>query len=403
MSFRLRAPRKGITGYWSAIITTPSGERFERTTRCDRKTEARAVAERWDRDAAHSRNQVTLDACMRALRQHKIDQQCSASTLEILELKGGHLLGFFGPERPVDTIRLEDAVAYVRHRRAGTATRHGVGDSTIELELKELRAGLRWLRRCDLYDHDPAALWPGDLLQAPEKRRRWLPIAEFKVLWLALGGTRGYFREQPHGTGKRGGSERRRQWIAHDEAMGADWRDHLTLYCFAGLRLSELYRIEALHIEGDHLRVPGTKTEGAARRLPLGPEALEVLTRRAIEHTAGPLFPLTSPSLDAQERAWLRALRGACARAGIQHASTNDLRRTFCSWCWQGGVAESLLIRWLGHSSTRMVREVYAQSSDEHGRAEIGKLPSAGNLPRILHNHGAIGATRGNSTQRKRK
>jgi integrase len=332
-----------------------------------------------------------MEQALATLRARKVHQGASEATLEILELKAAHLLGFFGEQRPVDTLRLADTVAYQAHRRA-----KGVTDQTIELELRELRAALRWLARNELYDRDPAALWPEFRPRTP--RRRWLTFAEYERLLMAVGGTTGYWRAQPTGPGR---ADRRKQYIVHEDALGQDWRDHLTVYCYVGLRLSELYRLEAAHLDGDHLRVPGTKTEGAARVVPLHPAALTVLSRRASERPSGPLFPVTSPSLDAQERAWLRALRSACARAQMPHASTNDLRRTFCSWAWQAGVPLELCVRWLGHHSARMAQEVYAQTSAEHGRDAIALLPARANLPRISHNADAIGAHSGNARQRK--
>jgi integrase len=397
MSYQLRAPRPGKSKYWQAIITTPDGKESERSTRCRRKSEARVVAERWDQEAAVSRHQVTLGEALEAWRAAKIDQKASESTLEVLELKAGHLLGFFGPERLADSVRLADTVAYLRKRRGD-----GVLDATVELELRELRGAFRHLRRHELYDRDPATIWPGTELKRSAKRTRWLALSEYERLLLAMAGTKGYFREQRHGDGARGGSERRRQWIAHEEAMGQDWRDHLTVYCYVGLRFREIYKIEAPHIVASHLDVQGSKTAGAARRVPLHPAALEVLQRRAAERPRGPLFPMESPNLPAQKRAWLRALSRACERCQLAHASTNDLRRTFCSWAFQTGVAEGLVVKWMGHGSNRMVREVYAQASDEQGMEAIAKLPSRrGNLPAISQNGRAKAATARNAAQHK--
>lgn len=397
MSYQLRPPRPGKSAYWQAIITTPDGRESERSTRCRRKSEARVVAERWDQEAAVSRHQVTLAEALEAWRAYKIDKKASESTLEMLELKAGHLLGFFGTDRNVAAIRLADTVGYLRKRRAA-----GVMDATIELELRELRGALRHLRRHELYDRDPATIWPGKELGKSPKRTRWLTLAEYERLLLAMAGTKGYFREQRHGDGAHGGAERRRQWIAHEEAMGQDWRDHLTIYCYVGLRFRELYKITAAHIVAGHLDVQGSKTAGAARRVPLHAAALEVLQRRAAERPVGPLFPMESPNLAAQKRAWLRALSRACERCQLVHASTNDLRRTFCSWAFQAGVPEALVVKWMGHGSNRMVREVYAQASDEQGLDAIAKLPSRrGNLPAISQNRRAKAATGRNTAQQK--
>lgn len=390
MSFKLR--RRPATGpYWVAIITPPHGRRFERSTKQTRKSVAADVARQWDEEAATTRHLVTLEQALELYRTHKADEkEASEATLEIFELKAAHLLGYFGRSRDVDTIRLAHTVAYLMKRRED-----GVSDQTAELELRELRGALRHLVRHELYHRDPSAIWPSSEMRPRKKKRRWLPHPEYEALHRVLGEPTSYYREQRYGDGAHGGKRKRRQLIVHDARLGADWRDHLTTYCYAGLRLSELYRLEGVHVRrDDHLDVPGTKTEGAARTIPLHPVLLDVLRRRKRKHKRGPLFPITCASMDAQERAWLRALRKACERAELEHTSTNDLRRTFCSWGFQAGVSEGLMINWMGHHSSRMVREVYAQPSSEQGRAAIALLPGSGNPPRILHTQGSKRANR---------
>jgi integrase len=106
----------------------------------------------------------------------------------------------------------------------------------------------------------------------------------------------------------------------------------------------------------------------------------------------------------AQERAWLRALRRGCERAGIPHASTNDLRRTFCSWCRQRGVPLEDCIDWLGHASEQMAREVYSHQSREVGLQHIQKLPTARSRksPAALTGREPSRATRHKLLQHKR-
>jgi hypothetical protein len=77
-------------------------------------------------------------------------------------------------------------------------------------------------------------------------------------------------------------------------------------------------------------------------------------------------FPIPSDGDDAETRmdnrshAWLRA-----------PASEPELRTqapTICvarsrEWCWQSYVDERLCVRWMAHSSAKMVREVYGKPS----------------------------------------
>jgi integrase len=373
MSFRLRPPRSGKTNYWSAIVTTPDGQTFERSTKCTRKSDARVVADKWDREAATANHEVvTLRQAIEMLAEHKNRKRVSDATMEILSLKASHLISYFGEDRDVSTIKLWDTTEYLMHRRE-----KGVSDATIEKELRELRAALRNLKRFELYSTDPTLLWPPELRQKFPGRKRWLSHAEYQQVLLAIAPPTGYWREQRHGTGRHGGAERRRQWVEVRQPMGVDWRDHLTTYVYTGARFIELYGIEAQDFDERRrlLRLRGTKTEKSDRHVPVHTELLAVLNRRASQHPSGPVFPLTSPDADSQSRAWLHALRRAAERAGVERFSTNDLRRTFVSWSKQAGVPEWTVIDWVGHTSSRLVREVYGRPGGDYGLGEIDKLP----------------------------
>lgn len=406
MSYRLRGPRGAKGKYWSAIITPPDGPSWEKSTGCERKTEARVVAQRWDREAALSRNQISIEKALEALREHMIDKRDSPERMEMLALKAAHLLGFFTRERPIDAIQRADTTAYVRHRRV-----QGVSDTTIGMELGFLRAALWHLRENDLYDGDPSKIYPDDILEPAEPRKTWLTLDQWERLYLAMGPVRGYYRKQPKGERY---ADRETQWIDHDEGLGRDWRELLVVYSFTGMRRREPYRMEATHVDGDHIAIPGTKTAGAKRRIPMHEMVQPIFEQRASDHPSGPLFPITSPTMKAQEVAWNRALRKGAKRAGIPHVSTNDLRRTFCSWCWQDGIDLDICVSWLGHASRKMVEMVYAHMSKEAGRAHMAKLRKPGThpghghepkrlktSPRIPHNEGRIVAFPSNRSQQK--
>lgn len=76
----------------------------------------------------------------------------------------------------------------------------------------------------------------------------------------------------------------------------------------------------------------------------------------ALDHGAGVAGRIFRP--------W-SAVRGdlgrACARAGIEPCSPNDLRRTTATWMRQGGVAPDVIGALLGHADGRMVERVYGR------------------------------------------
>ncbi len=329
--------------YWYFKITD-DGAIFQdwKSTGKRSKREAEQLADRKVVEAETKTHSVTLDEAIETLAAHKERKGVSDATMSKLSDKASQLRTYFGPSREVHSIELAQTNAYMDKRR-----RDGVQDSTIELELRELRAALRQLKLLGRYRGEPAAIWPEALKHSFPGRKRWLPKAEYEKLLAALA---------PRRKGAR------------------DWSEHLTVYAYTGMRWSELYKLTAADVETEELHVPGTKTEESDRRVAYFHEAERILRGRAAAYPAGPLFPLSSPDDHAERSAWLRALKEACRRCGIAPVSTNDLRRTYCSWCFQSGIPMELVIMWMGHASSRMVMEVYAQPSAEQGRREMAKL-----------------------------
>jgi integrase len=60
-----------------------------------------------------------------------------------------------------------------------------------------------------------------------------------------------------------------------------------------------------------------------------------------------------------------RNLRSWCADAGIEPLTATDLRRSFATLMAERGVPESLLAKYLGHTSSTMLRKVYSQTTDK--------------------------------------
>lgn len=341
--YSLVRPR-GNHRYWSVRIRLPGLPTIERSTACERKTDARGVAERLHAEVAAGVRREPLFEAIGALIGLRIRQRRSPATIGKLTEKGEQLIRFFGESKDVLTLSLDDATAYVIHRRE-----QGVSDSTIAMEWTVMTSAMERLRRRELLPYEPKSRWPDELARGFGVRDRWLTWPEYLAVLAAL---------------------------------VPEFRDHFVIYCAMGLRLSELYKIQAGDLvrigDGLEVRVRGTKTAGAARTVPANPDAAEVLLRRAEGKPASAvLFPITRRGgWEAQETAWLRALRKACRAAKVAHASTNDLRRTFASRAFQAGVAELLLVKWMGHATSEMVRRVYAQASSEQHAAEVAKLPS---------------------------
>lgn len=319
-------------------VKVPGQKAFARSSGTANRRTAERYAEKLEREALVQGAPTTLHEALAGLMEVQNDKGDSHHTLAITERCGGHLCGFFGRQRDVSTIGLDDTTAYMRARR------QFVHDPTIYRELRTLREALVQLRKRGLYAGDPSALWPVGLAQAFAAKTRWVTPVEWRKLYAAL---------------------------------GPRWKDHLVCYTFSGLRLSELFAIRPEHANFAERRLyaPGTKTEGAARWVPMHPEVEAVLRRRL--RKGEPFFELDQGTDYEHTRVRLyRALMRATRKAGIAMVSANDLRRTFCSWCYQAGVVETDCARWLGHKNSRMVREVYGHDSPENAARKLDAVPN---------------------------
>lgn len=333
--------RRKDSPYWWCWGHYPNGERWQQSTRQRSKREAAQAARAIERERLNEADSgyppVPLSDAMDTLREHKRRRGASAATMQVLAQKRARLEAHFGEGRDVLTITLADAERYVETRRKDTVRRivdgeareQPVSDHTIAKEWGTLRAALRVLRRHDLYPGDPSDIWP-DVLSGGvyEPRDRWLTLEEYRALLAAL----------PEGR-----------------------RKYVVLYCNTGVRLTELDRARR---EGDTLVVEQRKGRRQERAIPLSPAAREILDAHPL-----PWTPWTSQNQN-------RDLRAACKKAGIAPCSANDFRRTFASWLVQGGVPELTVVRLMGHTSSAMVRRVYAQLSPETLADAIDQLPT---------------------------
>lgn len=313
----------------------------QRTKRQAEKA-ARAIEEARLNEADEPYPPVSVDQAREILRKHKERKGCAPSTMRMFGEKWSRIEEHFGRDRDMLTLTLADTEGYVDARRrtlvphlnaAGQREDRPTSDHTIAKELGYLKSALIQMRKHDLYPREPSSLWPEVLDNAYQPRDRWLTVHEYRQLMLAL---------------------------------PIDRRPWLTIYCHTGMRLGELYQCER---RGDSLWVTQTKGnkrtgESTEREIPLSPDARAVLDAR----------PLPWPRW---KRSNVRQLLGSrCRKIGIEPVSANDLRRTFASWLCNAGVPELTVVKLMGHSSSKMIRKVYAQLAPSTLAAAVERLPS---------------------------
>lgn len=311
-------------GVWYCWGYDTKGVRWRASTKQHDRVAARIAAREIARERAHGSTDaapVKLLAALLAVDAAATRADRSVVVHEIIEQKGRHLVAYFGPDFDIARVTRTQLERYADVRVAAVS-RHTVAKELGLLRRARIVAGLPWTRE----------MMP-QLGNYYVPRDRWLPQAEYRALRAAL---------------------------------SPDRRDYLAAFVYAGPRSSELYGLTTADVDLARglVRLDGTKTDGAARWVPIAAPLRPVLERR-----------LDGPLLFPEWANDDRDLKAACRRAGIAGVSPNDLRRTFCSWLAQAGVPLLACARLLGHSSIEMAQRVYARLGIDVHEAAIAALP----------------------------
>jgi integrase len=173
---------------------------------------------------------------------------------------------------------------------------------------------------------------------------------------------------------------------------GLDWLgDVMTALACTGLRISELASLrwsdidQALNLvkltdettwsrRRRHRNVRGTKS-GRSRSFPIHQDLLRVLEKRSRSEDGlifhGPLGGKLKP--DTVRRVLVRDVLTPLAKQfptpegdiGFKDGRPHSCRHFFCSVCANSGVPEQVVMAWLGHRDSSMVRHYYHLHDDE--------------------------------------
>jgi integrase len=241
-------------------------------------------------------------------------------TRESYGAKGKRLRSHFGADFNLALLSAEEIDAYLAARRA-----FGIGDLSLYKEISLLRQAYRAAF--------PSAPFPyGRLNPNYVPRKRFMTASEAARL-LAVA------------------SPAARTW--------------LLLALYAGAEPAAIPRCswDGVDLESRYIHVPGTKGNSRDRWIPLSEVLVDhfaTLDRRA------PLVP--------GWRNRYRGLRRWCERLELERVTLTDCRRTFGSWLKQAGVDSKRVADLMGHTTTKMVDEVYGQLNAAAYREAIDLL-----------------------------
>lgn len=298
-----------------------------RSTKCRGIDAARRVRDSRERAAADPAYATSVEAVLttECARFVKARAELGKPT-SFYEQKLGHWCRIFGACH-LRTVTPESFDEFVAKRRVEGATDH-----TVSKEVRCMLTVLKFAKRAGRYSGELAVLRPLGLVTGYVPRTRALSPSELVALLAELPPERWAF---------------------------------VALIVGLGLRRGEAMALRAAHvdIELGVVHVPGTKTAGAKRDVPvLGP--FRGIVTKAV---AGlPLAPWGN---------YLRDLRIACKRAHIEPVTANDLRRTHATLLRQAGVERDVVRRLLGHTSgSVMLDTVYDQPKPLELAARAGEL-----------------------------
>lgn len=365
--------RKGTIWYFRNYDW--SGRRYEVSTHQTDRKAAIEVARKIVRDKSvppsdqtenEEAGRVTLTEVLELLHAHDKRVGAAKKTIQFHIDCGRHLIRLLGKQRLVANISLADMNEYSDTRLSEGAHRH-----TIQKEHRVLRQSLGIAKRAGKYAGEPKVLTVEGFNKAKGLRGfyrpgdRWLEKPEYIDALV-------------------------RHTSANTDKYRIDRRDDILVYVYLGIRRREILKIRPEHVNlvKKEVFVAGTKTDDAARLLPLNDLLCEVFARRLKLVAAGkPMWTdWGSGNRDlkanwSRARKWLIDQEEAVGRKELLMATLparltfNDLRRTFCSLMKAAGVPEDTCADLLGHKDVEMVRTVYGRTSMDTLHRAVAQLP----------------------------
>lgn len=245
---------------------------------------------------------------------------------------GRNILPEFG-HLSADQITADDCRAYIAMRR-----RDGRKDYTIRTELGCLRAALKWAQRTNLIRRTPAI----ELPPMPSPRERYLTRAEARKLIAA--------------------------------AVDPHIRVAIYLMLTTAGRIGAILELTWDRVDLERRTIKLATNDIGPRKgratVPINDTLMAVLQ----EARAAALSRYVIEWGGRKVGSIKTGFNAAVQRAGIDHCTPHDLRRTAGRFMAEDGVPIEEIAQYLGHTNPNVTRSVYAQFSPDHLRKAAGSL-----------------------------
>lgn len=275
----------------------------------------------------------TISKAFEEFLADKVRGNAPENTLKNYRSAKNVLVGTIPAGTKLSALTYEQIAGFVDHQLS-----KGRKASSIRYVLVLLVTVLRYAGERGYYQGDPRKLIPKGVMTKPPPRKRFLSPEEIRRLL--------------------------------DNAQGVHV-DYIVGYLYTGCRKTELFRIcpEHVNLTGDTIEIPGTKTEDAHATIPLHPDLKPVLLRRMEGLQKGtPIFPRLN---DIQ-----KCISRAAERAGLEHTTCHDLRRTTGSLLASANVSLQIISKVIRHKDIATTARTYAHLIPAASQEAIQKLPS---------------------------
>lgn len=141
-------------------------------------------------------------------------------------------------------------------------------------------------------------------------------------------------------------------------------------YLASGVRKSEALSVRWSDVDFKQSRIfiDGTKTESSKRYIPLFDSIKLILAKQP--HTSEYVFPYADYTV---KNAW----RWLCNKHADIDYSIHSLRHTFATRCYENGISDKIIQKWLGHSKVSTTQNIYIDVLADFEKAAIRLMNDA--------------------------
>lgn len=153
--------------------------------------------------------------------------------------------------------------------------------------------------------------------------------------------------------------------ILIEQCFKLEHGDAVLFYLYTGCRRGEGFRISKTDVHDDFIYIPGTKTDDSKRIVPITKQ-LRPIVNKFMKGNRKKLLPISDTTL----KRTVEELRKMCKF----HFKIKDLRTTFGTMCAEAGVSDSVIAKWMGHTTTNTTKKYYIKVLTDFERVNASKI-----------------------------